>query len=77
MAQSVTELEQELANTNAQRDALAKKAKALAEILDAARATEQAQAKLANMSDTERAALAQVLSAQGVVSGEKFGTPGK
>lgn len=77
MAQSVAELEQELATTNAQRDALAKKAKALAEALDVARATEQAQAKLAKMSDTERAALAQMLSAQGVASGEKFGTPGK
>ena len=48
----------------------------VSKVLDARAALAEAKGKLARMSDTQRAAMAQVLSAKGIPSAEAFGQPG-
>jgi len=65
-----------VAELNAQRDALKQEILKLVNEQNARAAQKSAQAKVAAMSDTERAAMAQLLGAQGVASGSAVGTPG-
>lgn len=68
--------DEQLAALNAQRDALKQEILTLVREQDARAAKRNAEAKVAAMSDTERAAMAQLLGAQGVASGSAVGTPG-
>lgn len=70
---TIEELESKLAEIEARRDELKTQARAIVRVLDAKRAAAAAAAKLAAMSDVERAALAQLVQAQGIASGESFG----
>lgn len=66
---SIEELEERLRSTNAARDNLSTLAKSIARHIEIKRAKE----KIEQMPEAEKAALLQVLSAQGVPSGEQFG----
>lgn len=68
---TVAELEAELARLTAERAALRERGLAVHAVLDRKQATERAQRTLAGLSDVERAALAQVVQAQGIESGER------
>lgn len=65
------QLQSELDKINANRDALAAQARTVAGLLSKKLAEEAAKAKLEGMTETERAALAQVIQAQGIESAER------
>lgn len=56
---------------------LRERQRAVAAVLDSRYAAEEAQRKVAAMNDTERAALAQALTAEGIASAEAMGEPGR
>lgn len=64
------QLQSELDKINANRDALSAEARQVAGLFSKKLAEENAKAKLDAMTDVERAALAQVIQAQGIASGE-------
>lgn len=68
---TVAELEAELARLTAERAALRERALTVHAVLDRKQAEQRAMRTLAGLSDVERAALAQVVQAQGVESGER------
>lgn len=76
MPRTVEQIESELHAINQQRDELTQKGKVLAQELDQARSTESAAQKLAAMGSAERTALAQMLQAGSIPSGEQFGNIG-
>ena len=67
---SVEQLTAELQRINEERAALKAVAGAVHAVLDRKQAVETARRKLAAMSDVEKAALAQVVAAEGIESGE-------
>lgn len=73
---SVEQLQAQLDRLNAERDALKEQIRRITPVLDAKQAQAAAGRKLAAMSDSERAALAQLLRTEGIPSGEAVGTPG-
>ncbi|HMV87186.1 MAG TPA: hypothetical protein PLD20_12925 [Blastocatellia bacterium] len=70
---SVEELNDVLAGRNAQTDAFREDTLAIRKIRDAKAAQDTAAAKLAAMSDEERAALAQLIAPAGITAGENVG----
>ena len=73
---TVEELEAQLTQYHAQLKALKAKKREVSAQLDAALVSKAAHDKLAAMSDAERMALAQTLSAMGVAPASAVGTPG-
>lgn len=67
---TVEQLTAELQRLNEQRAALREQAIAVHAVLDRKQAVETARRKLAEMSDVEKAALAQLVQAEGIESGE-------
>lgn len=76
-AMSAEELQERLDGINRQRDELTAEARQVAEVLNRKLALKAAEDKVAGMSEAERAALTQVLQAQGIASGEAVWTGGK
>lgn len=76
MPRTVDQIEDELRAINQQRDELAQKARTLAAELEHVKSAESAAQKLAAMGPAERAALAQMLQAGSIPSGEQFGNIG-
>lgn len=76
MPRTVEQIEDELRAVNKQRDELTQQARSLAEELDQLKYAESAARKLASMQPAERAALAQMLQAGSIESGEAFGKIG-
>lgn len=70
---TVEALNDVLAERNAQADAFREETLAIRKIRDAKAAQEAAAAKLAAMSDEERAALAQLITPAGIAAGETVG----
>lgn len=73
---SVENLEKKLTELNAQRDLLKQQSSLIQKELDNAKAEEMAAQVLAKMSDADRAAMAKVVNAGSIESGEKFGKVG-
>lgn len=67
---TVEQLTAELQRLNEQRAALREQAMGVHAVLDRKQAVETARRKLAEMSDVEKAALAQLVQAEGIESGE-------
>ena len=67
---TVEQLTAELQRINEERAALREQAMAVHAVLDRKQAVETARRKLAEMSDVEKAALAQIVAAEGIESGE-------
>lgn len=67
---TVEQLTAELQRLNEQRAALREQAMAAHAVLDRKQAVATARRKLAEMSDVEKAALAQLVQAEGIESGE-------
>jgi len=67
---TVEQLEAELQRISGERAALKEKAVAVHAVLDRRNAEAAARRKLAEMSDVEKAALAQIVAAEGIESGE-------
>lgn len=70
---SIEELEAELSQRRAEIDLAKEELRQLVKLYDAKVAERDAAAKVAQMSDIERAALAQVIQAYGIPSAEQFG----
>ncbi len=75
-SKGVEELQAELARIAEARAALRTEALAVHAALDRAQARQAAAATMAGLSDVEKAALAQMILAQGIESGEAVGVPG-
>ena len=67
---TVEQLEAELQRISGERAALKEQAVAAHTVLDRRQAVEAARRKLAEMSDVEKAALAQIVAAEGIEGGE-------
>jgi hypothetical protein len=70
---SLEQLDAAISELQAQKDAVREELKAANAARDSKIAQEAARAKLASLSDVERAALAQVIQAEGITSTESFG----
>ena len=76
MAATIATLEAELTALHAERKRLKAKHREIAVQLDRLRVEAEAARKVAAMSPGERAAIAQVLGAQGIGASATVGTPG-
>lgn len=74
---SIEELEQELGEINSQRDELAVVARQVSAVLNRKVGEREVRRKLEKMSEGERAALAQIIRAEGIESGEAVGQIGQ
>lgn len=73
---TVEQLEAELTHLHAEGRTLKAKKRAVVLALDRKRAEARAQQLVDSLSDAEKKAVAQVIGASGIASGEAVGTPG-